>query len=724
MAYTTDKKSTGLELLTDLTITQADLHIIGDVSDSGRAKAITEENLEITIANSTNFIDELTNNSTFQSNVTSIVGSSLEVQENGIIKGTSINKINILSSNPIVTNPITGEIDIDLTSINGGGGGTKLAINTNEVSNATTTPVDAFTIQIPSNVLGTNNAIRFTITGETDGGSGSGDTEISYGVQTLGTVSIAGSHDFVINGFIIADNSSSAQKTQLQLVLDGTSQSIINSTLTVDSTNIEDLVVSIVSSNTRQITVQSVIVERIDTPNDGIVISATTAEDITIGTPVGISNGIDNTVAKANTTSWNLTFPDTIINHKTIKVATDKVATLYRQSSATLRVAVSNIDTTDFENAVSYGAYQTITTDLLIPSLYPLEATDIAYLDENKFIITYVENSSNTIVKYVVGTISGTTITLGTSANVVTASDPIDSLIVTTIGTDKGVISYRENSTILSSKAFTTSGTVATFGSAVTYSTFSSTASIAATKIDTDKFILVAGGPAGTEGQVGTISGTAITLGTMATITTSAGLPTKQSMAIVSHDTNKFICSIYVNPSQKVTACTVSGTTITVGTELVNSSTPSASQSLYVVSPTEIYFSATFPSSSGAIGKINVSGTTLTLNGIVASKLIFGGNDVITNMGNYFFMLGASGTIYFIYGMSLSFIGIAQSSATKGTNVLVKIAGVDTNQTGLIAGVIYQILSGTLVQIGTSTTITSVIDLDIVTAISSTSIKI
>ena len=43
MAYTTDKKSTGLDVLTALA--QNDLHIVGDVSDSGRAKAITEENL-------------------------------------------------------------------------------------------------------------------------------------------------------------------------------------------------------------------------------------------------------------------------------------------------------------------------------------------------------------------------------------------------------------------------------------------------------------------------------------------------------------------------------------------------------------------------------------------------------------------------------------------------------------------------------------------------------
>ena len=73
MAYTTDKKSTGLELLTDLTITQADLHIIGDVSDSGRAKAITEDNLEDYIANSDNFIDELTNNANFQTTVNNFV---------------------------------------------------------------------------------------------------------------------------------------------------------------------------------------------------------------------------------------------------------------------------------------------------------------------------------------------------------------------------------------------------------------------------------------------------------------------------------------------------------------------------------------------------------------------------------------------------------------------------------------------------------------------------
>ena len=75
MAYIADQKSTGLDTLTDATITQSDLHIVGDVSDSGRAKAITQNYLEDYIANSTNFITELTTNTDFITNLTTIITS-------------------------------------------------------------------------------------------------------------------------------------------------------------------------------------------------------------------------------------------------------------------------------------------------------------------------------------------------------------------------------------------------------------------------------------------------------------------------------------------------------------------------------------------------------------------------------------------------------------------------------------------------------------------------
>lgn len=79
MAYTTDKKSTGLDTLTQATLTQSDLHIVGDVSDSGRAKAITQNHLEDYIANSTNFIDELVANTYF----TTEISGNIEVVTDG-----------------------------------------------------------------------------------------------------------------------------------------------------------------------------------------------------------------------------------------------------------------------------------------------------------------------------------------------------------------------------------------------------------------------------------------------------------------------------------------------------------------------------------------------------------------------------------------------------------------------------------------------------------------
>ena len=130
MAYTSDKKSTGLETLTQATLTQSDLHIVGDVSDSGRAKAITENELEDYIANSTNFIDELVANNYFITELISAGGT-----DNYTVKATSAdttpsfldNKINIHSSDSSVsvtksiTNPAGNEIvDYDITVTGGG----------------------------------------------------------------------------------------------------------------------------------------------------------------------------------------------------------------------------------------------------------------------------------------------------------------------------------------------------------------------------------------------------------------------------------------------------------------------------------------------------------------------------------------------------------------------------------------------------------------------------
>jgi len=141
MAYTTDENSIGLDVLT--TLEQNDLHIVGDVSDSGRAKAITEENLEITIANSTNFIDELTNNANFQTNVNNFVtggggGTTVKATVADTTPSYLDNKLNIHSTDgsvtvtKTITNPAGNEVvDYDLSTTVGTGGivNTKTAIS-------------------------------------------------------------------------------------------------------------------------------------------------------------------------------------------------------------------------------------------------------------------------------------------------------------------------------------------------------------------------------------------------------------------------------------------------------------------------------------------------------------------------------------------------------------------------------------------------------------------
>ena len=89
-------------------------NVIINVNLNELAKQLSElESFLSAIANSNYFINELTNNTTFQTEVNNFV-----------------------------------------TGGGGGSAGIKLAIDTNEVSNATTTPVDAFTIPIPADLLG------------------------------------------------------------------------------------------------------------------------------------------------------------------------------------------------------------------------------------------------------------------------------------------------------------------------------------------------------------------------------------------------------------------------------------------------------------------------------------------------------------------------------------------------------------------------------------------
>ena len=280
MAYTTDKKSTGLELLTDLTITQADLHIIGDVSDSGRAKAITEDNLEDYIANSDNFIDELTNNTNFQTNVNNFVtpgGSPLEIEQDGVSIETSVTKINF-TNGPILTNPATGEVDVDFSAIlSGGGSGTLIDSDTTQftVTNSTGVNSLAYTINVPGGTLGTKNAIRVSLLNSSyTAASGSSlSVAILYGGQLVGSgsVSVGNGGKMDVSALIVAAGSTNAQKSISKSISQNTTTGgqvtafTSDHTSSVDSTIDQDITVEIAApfGVTTQQTIEGIVVEKL-----------------------------------------------------------------------------------------------------------------------------------------------------------------------------------------------------------------------------------------------------------------------------------------------------------------------------------------------------------------------------------------------------------------------------------------------------------------------------
>lgn len=178
-----------------------------------------------------------------------------------------------------------------------GGGGTKIAIDTTEITIGNdTTETDLFSaINIPAGNLGTNDAIKFFIRVNSIGmGSTNGETltiRLKYGGSTIANLVIGNPNTSFsglggsIFGSIIADGSTSVQKGSIQIVAssdgsedDGQSALSIGKMMgyadgagAVDSTVDQDLIVSVQWSQLSPaytITAESIVVEEITAPDD------------------------------------------------------------------------------------------------------------------------------------------------------------------------------------------------------------------------------------------------------------------------------------------------------------------------------------------------------------------------------------------------------------------------------------------------------------------------
>jgi hypothetical protein len=459
-------------------------------------------------------------------------------------------------------------------------------------------------------------------------------------------------------------------------------------------------------------------------------VSFLAATAITAGQPVGVSNVKDGYVSLALQSAKNvahgITSPsnnyrngDTLVNVGGAKFvryyyATAGADTLYVQAGEVSPTSQTLTLGTAVTVATAFAGFQNM--------------MNICRLDTDKFVVVYCLDSSATDIKYRVGTVSGTTITLGTEATLVTAASTVltgAGMALAQIATDKAVLAFKAVTTTTAKVvAFTVSGTTATAGTPVALGSQNTTNSTCrVVKIGTDKFALMSVQTNRIDAAVGTISGTTITLGSEAQVSSqTASASANYFSSPVSPADDVFIVKGQYSSSTALQfiACTVSGTTITAGTANVNN--VSGLSTMVVISSTEIWVSG-----SGGIYKITRSGTDLTISTIFS--LVAFGENVLYMLDDGTWILtdeaiDATNQEIYIEGMSNNFIGVAQNTVSAGQTVDVRVRGVDANQAGLSSGSMYVVSNGALTYTGTTTSLDSIAELSFVRALSNTQIII
>lgn len=233
-------------------------------------------------------------------------------------------------------------------------------------------------------------------------------------------------------------------------------------------------------------------------------------------------------------------------------------------------------------------------------------------LEANK---VFVVHSRSSYAYGVVCTISGTTITVGTDIQLSTDSYSNYYMAATTLTSSKVFVSHR-GSSYLYGVVCTISGTTITIGTDIqlttTTSTYSDANSIA---LDSSKVFVIYPVSYKLTGAVCSISGTTITIGSGYTLSNENYSTRDNAMVLL--DTNKvFIAHGDSYPRFRGVVCTFSGSTITAGTDTLlsterNTTDVYAHLSAVKVSAGKVFVAhATRDNLYGAL--CSVSGTTIT----------------------------------------------------------------------------------------------------------------
>ncbi len=612
----------------------------------------------------------------------------------------------------------------------GGGGGTKLAIDTTQVSVPASSTVDLYTVPIPAGTLGTNNAIKFKIALSSI--SGSANTiaiDFKYGATTLGTLTIDASKIITnqggyLEGMIVANTSTGSQKGQFNIFFGDDTQASAIPQMTIygssieNSTVLKNLIITATTGSGDSITAEYIVVEAISSINDGIIKQYTAAEDLVAGAPVGISNLVASSVARAmRNAASNTVAPTFQGTYEMCEIDTDTVAIVYKETANTYKAVVATINRGNLDNPLSFGIPVTITT-------VGGTSIDICKLDTNSFAVAYFETTSSTSMKVVIGTVISSAISLGTPSVVASTAGALNGITICQLDVNKGLVFGTQNVTSGKVVAFSASGNaVSGTGTVVNADSNLFHPNPSACSIGPSKFVIACNGYV----QVGTFSVLAVSLGSA--VQYQATYTTSSMTGIVSPANDSFVIQYVSGSNNHLIAATSPATTPTFGA-IQGTTGTTQSPALYVRSATEVV------SYIQNINVITMFSFTLTGNTLSTKSPIIQILDVhvssivtrnmIVNGLPYFAILSllVNTEEHFIEGMANAYIGFAQQTVSRGATVRVLVKGVDSNQSGLIPGSLYSIDNTGLSFMSTGIAINSINDVNYVKAISSTEVLV
>lgn len=440
-------------------------------------------------------------------------------------------------------------------------------------------------------------------------------------------------------------------------------------------------------------------------------ITLTAGEDLTAGDTVGYASTIDDTVTKAVWAYRTDSAPGASggagfeTAYAITNIGGDKYVALFESTTGQAGAVVFELDRDTLE--VSFGTSSGYAANL--------DGSDIADCGTDKFVICYTNDGENES-KAKIGTVSGTGITFSSESADMTPGQVVASVRSINFGTDRVASMYWGAAQDSEFVAIDASGATPVAIDSLTMGSNYRSAGINLVRIDTDKVVVEASDRA----VVISLSGSTLSAGSELA---GSYYSIIHYHSLISLTTDTYWSIGDVSGDLVIRYMTISGTTITnAGSYTITGGTASTTSgaATLLTDGTDVYMYLYNPSGTNQTGIYKLTWTGSAIEIVFITKVDMGGfftgsaTEPITRTfadkmratsPNNYYMLsvgidsgGSTAEIdYHVQGMTNEFIGIAQSTVSRGASVNVRTAGVDSNQTGLIAGAVYAPSEGGLV---------------------------